>query len=290
MKKLIAMVLVAVMMIPAAVYACDGTAVLPNIETAAWDVSGCAWVALSAENRLMYGKLSEEEKLEIFPAKSMNGAFVRGITESGVIREKGEMRYMLLEGTVIGLTKVEVTVKIEAEYWEIVESIVNRRMEKYEEITAADIMACTLGRTESTVYHYLFGRTSGYIAVGSVVFNGKNTVSLCVGDWNFDGLADLGFPVYLGNPDSEATEKEEEPETTQEPEPEPAATPEPIVNTVYVKETIVKEVVKETVKEPSCVKIIQNNFQTIVNSTVTNTQKVILNNGGGCRKVECVEK
>ena len=276
MKKLYCLILISMMLIPAAARACEEAAVLPNIETNGLNLTGGAWLAVSQENHLLFGKLAPDEKLDISPARSLSGVYVRGITAEGVIREKGEMRYVILDGAVCGLTKADVSITISTEYQSTVESIVSRRMGKADGITAADVMACTIGRTETTVYHYMFGRYASYIEVGTAVFNGKNAVSLCVGDWNGDGLSDLGFPVFLGRPEQE----------TKEPEPEPAAEPEPepivIHDTVYVKETVVREVVREK----TCVKVIQNNFQLNINSTVKNCQKVIL---GGCHAVQCAE-
>ena len=271
MKKLIAVMLIAVMLLPAVVYACDAPVV--KMETRE-SFAGCAWFALD-ETRHIAGKWDANAKEGIFSAPGMENPFVKGMLDNGVVRAKGELKYFMAGDMLCGLTKVKISVEITAEYADAVYSIVESRVDGGE-MTAANIIAATQWRTAATIYHVFFLPSAPKAAVGTVYLNGgSSTAALYMGE--FEGVLVLGF-VTGGIPyqEPEATE-EPEPETT----PEPVSTPEPVVirDTVYVKETVVREVVQEK----TCVKVVQINNQININSTVKNVQKVILNNGG-CRK------
>ena len=283
MKKLIALVLVAVMLIPTVVYACEETmnsaVPLPKMGKGTEELTGYAWFAID-ETRHIAGKWEASAREEIFSATAIENPFILGLLDNGVVRAHGEVKYTEIDGWVLGLTKLFCSMDIDAEYWELVSENV-----KYwtgeDEVNQATVIAATQRRTGTTIYHVFFLPETPKIPVITLWLNGgKNAVTIYAGI--FEGEMALGF--VTGGTGAPAATEEPEPETT----PEPAATPEPIVNTVYVRETVVREVVKETVKEPACVRVIQNNYQTIVNSTVTNTQKVIVNSAvssGGCKKV-----
>lgn len=296
MKKLISLMLIAVMMLPAlgaADCGCGCGACICGAE-ARTDVliaksettvqagyyAGASWWALTAWHRVP-GKVHPNEDVDALPANPPESAWIGGCVDNGLVREHSVMEVITSGGAVYGLSSVQISIQIREEYISLVESIVRERLD-VEEITANAIIAATMWWQENTVCHIFFLPSAPKMQVGSVtVNNGKTAITLWAGDFDGDGALELGF--VTGSAPA-AT-----PEPVATPEPEPAPTPEPVIihNTVYVKETVVKE----TVKEKSCVTVVQNNYQVNINSTVTNCQKVILQNGG-CRKTfveDCVK-
>ena len=217
MKKLFVLMMVAMLLIPTAVQACSGEAVLPNIETPACaEEAECVWVVLSQETQQLFGKMFPNENLPVYPVQSVEGKCVRGIYEHGLWRFKGEMKYLLVDGMVCGLTKVRANVWIDEIYTEAVRKIITRRMGEGCEITAQNVIACTIGRTEETVYHYMFHRDADKIPIGRVLFSGASTEAVIyMGDWTGDGELELGFAISAGTVCPEA-----EPETHDEPAPQ----------------------------------------------------------------------
>lgn len=224
MKKLFALALVAVMLIPAIVYSCDGTgaAVLPAVNSST-DLCGEVYAAVQASTGCLFGMLSPTEKVSVYPAQTDAGR-VRGITAKGINRAKGEMRYMTADGAVLGLTKVKASVHISAEYLEIVTGIVRRDLGEDAELTAAGVVACTLRRTACTVTHRMVGRTAGKIAVGSVLFCGAEmSATIYIADWDLDGQMDLVLSVNPGPgktaaPTATPKPSKPKPKTTQKPD------------------------------------------------------------------------
>lgn len=279
MKKLFVFMMAALMLMPAAVSACEGGAILPDVDAGTGTVSGEAWVALSSETNMLYGKLYPEEKLRTYAAQTVRGTFVRGIQEDSVIRQKGEMRYTEINGAVCGLTGVQVRVEIREAYKAAASAVIERRMGGCTEITASNVIACTLGRTERTVYHYIFRKNADKVEIGTVTFNENSVTGLYLGDWNGDGLMEFGFMAGVG------TCKQ----TT--PEPEPAATPQPAKKQPTVSPA------KKNCAQNTCTGVtnsgiiqIQINNQVNFGGTFNNTQTVNIGNGGGCRRNECTER
>lgn len=214
MKKLIALMLIAVMLMPIVVYCCDGSgAVLPAVE-AETSLSGEVWVAVQANTGFLYGMLAPDEKVAVAPMQTAVNR-VRGITAQGVNRAKGEARYMLTDDEcVLGMSKMCASVTIGTKYMETVMAIAQRQIGEGAEITASTIVACTIRRTGCTVTHMMAGRKADKVAVGSVLFSGAEmAATLYVTDWDGDGLLDLAFSVNPG------------PATTVEPKPTNTAKP-----------------------------------------------------------------
>ena len=280
MKKLFAIILI-LCLLPIAALACEDTIPLPKIETgSAETLNGCAWFAVDTTRHIV-GKWNAEAHEETFSATGEAAPFILGILDNGIVRSKGELKYTEAGGLILGLTRLDVSVQIYSEYYELVSTIVEARVGG--ELSAAAVIAASQWRTSGTIYHVFFVSDSPKAAVGTVWLNGgKNAATLYAGE--FQGVLCLGF--MAGGMPCQAPEETEEPEP--ETTPEPAATPEPVVirETVYYKETVVREIVQK----PTCVKVIQNNFQTIINSTVKNVQTVNLGSGGGCGKsLNCVK-
>lgn len=214
MKKLIALMLIAVMLMPIVVYCCDGisAAVLPTVDEST-DLYGEVWVAVQASTGCLFGKLSPVEKVKAFPVQTDAGR-VRGITGAGVNRAKGEMRYVLAGETVCGLTRVTASIHIDAQYLAVVTEIVRRNLGEDAAVTASSVVACTIHRTQITVTHRMVGRNAGRVAVGNVLFTGAEMSAVIYAtDWDGDGLLDLVFSVNPG------------PATTVEPKPTNTANP-----------------------------------------------------------------
>lgn len=281
MKKLISLMLIAVMMLPALGAAdcgcgcgaciCEeearGVLIAKSETTVRANVfTGAAWWALTAGNRV-FGKNGPFENVTAIPANPPRAAWIGGCLDNGIVREHNTMTVI---GDGYGLTNVEATITLMPDAVELVGSIIRERL-GVDEITVNTIIAATMWWEQSTVCHIFFLPEAPKMWVGTITA-GKAIIDLYAGDWAGDGTLVLGF-MAGGSP---AT-------------PEPASTPEPVVirETVYVKETVVREVVKEK----TCVKVIQVNNQININSTVTNSQKVILS-GTGCGKnyrEKCVE-
>ncbi len=276
MKKLISLVLVAMMLtlpaLGAADCGCGCGACICGAEAAGVLVAksemsvqtnvftGISWWALTEENRV-FGKISPLEQVSAVAANPPRGAWIGGCVDNGVVRDKHTMTVI---GEGYGLTQVDVHIELRQEAVELVERILWERLE-VDTITANAIIAATMWWEKSTVCHVFFLPDAAKMWAGTITA-GKNTIELYAGEWG--GVLTLGF--VSGSC--------------------PAPTPEPVVirDTVYVKETVVREVVKEK----TCVKVIQNNFQVNINSTVTNTQKVIVGGGSGCKKAipnDCVK-
>lgn len=262
MKKLITLMLIVMMLTPAVMaYACEEVkTVLPNIECNTQSETGFAWVVLDAEFQMLCGKTYANEKVEIRPARCADKTFVRGIVEDGILRYKGEMKYLVIDGQVFGLTKIEVTVEIGEEYQGPVENILLRRMGDEAKVNAGNVIACTIGRTQTAVFHYFFRASDSCVKVGRVFFNGTYAANLYMGDWNADGLMELGFMAAGIRVPLDANG-------------EPVVQEETTTTTTTTASTSVNK---------TCVKVIQINNQININSTVTNCLRVNIGASGGC--------
>ena len=231
---------------------------------------GEAWFALTSENRVI-GKISPFENQPILPACPPQKPYIGGCMDNGLIREKGSMTTMTdLNGAVFGLKSVHVSIQIQQEHIGLVESIVHSRLE-VDEITANSIIAASMWWQKNTVCHIFFLPSASRVWVGTVtVNNGKAIIGLYAGDFNGDGIPEIGFTAG-SCPKSEPT---------PEPVPDPAPAPK-------AENTETRKVCQKTV----CVRnyyttnIIQINNQVNINSKVTNVQNVNVPCGKG---VKCV--
>jgi len=262
MKKLLVMVLVICMM-PTFAFACDyENPAIVAIEKSTNACSGYAYFALD-ESMHIFAKLNETERVTVYSSKGGESTYIRGIVGNGIIRAKGEMRYLNVGGMLCGLTKVKCSVNIQEEYKEAVWQIIERRIENGAELTANAVIACTQWRTEETIYHIMFSSNVAHVSVGTLTVN-ECVTDICIGDFNGDGLFELGFP-------SGYWIEESKPEPEVEEEPEPAPEPVVIVNNYYVTEKTTQNVCNKVTNT-----IIQDNRQVNINSQVTNNQKQIV--------------
>ena len=234
--------------------------------------TGKSWWCIS-ENRLITGKIRADEKVDVAKITEQSTPFVRGFVDNGLIREKGAIKYMEIGGTILGLTELEATVTVWEQYADAVATVVHEKLGEDVEISANSILSCSLRWEASTVYHMFADQYSGRIPFGTLALNGGNSTTLiyfC--DFDGNGTAEIVF--------SAGWIPYEEPE-------KPECKPDPIVivqeKTVYVEKTT------------ACKPITQIINQLNINSTVTNTQMVNINNGTICKKTlpfaeKCLEK
>lgn len=252
---------------------------------------GDAWFALTNENRVI-GKISPFENQPVLPACPPARPYIGGCMENGLVRAKGSMAVMKdLSGAAFGLKSISVSIQIQQEHIALVESIVRNRLE-VDEITANSIVAASMWWQETTVCHIFFLPSAPRVWVGTVTVNsGKAVIDLFAGDWNGDGIPEIGFTAGSSPATPEPT-LEPTPELAPEPEitPEPEETEKPAPDPTPAPRNERAETRKEC-KPPVCVKnyyttnIIQINNQVNINSKVTNVQKV----GAPCRKdAQCV--
>ena len=273
MKKLFAVILV-LCMIPVFAMACEEELpAFPMIETTSGSYSGYAYFALD-ESRHICAKVGVDEAVKICSSTYDESACIRGIVGNGIIRAKNELRYLNICGHLCGLTKVKCSVFIKEEYKEIVQSIIGRRIENNNELNTNTVIACTQWRTPETIYHIMFTSNVSHVSVGTLTVN-ECTTDICIGDFNGDGLFELGFPAG-------SWIEETKPEPVEEPEPLPEPTV--IINNHYY--------VSEKTETKVCTKIIQDNRQINVNSVVQNNQKQIVNMCSPknvCQKPVCIK-
>lgn len=155
---------------------------------------GAAWWAL-AESQLVIGIKAPNEQAAILPMQAPEKTFIRGAVDNGLIREKSVMRVTFgTGGAVYGLTQIQVSVRIRAEFVGLVESIVYNRIGAGADITANSIIACSQWWDGMSVGHIFFTSATEKTAVGTVTVNGgADTIILWAGDFDGDGTLELGF-------------------------------------------------------------------------------------------------
>ena len=222
MKKLLTLALMITMTLPASGLACDETdaPLIPICENASLTYSDCSWWAIS-ENRLLFGKLREDEAVPCLPIPSPTGCGIRGFLENGMVREHASMNFLKVEGRIYGLQKLNVTITIFEK--ELAESIIHRRLGDDAILSANSIASCTLWIQGDSIYHIFFPSTTTKVAIATATFNGgRNTVYIYAGDHNGDGLLEMGFSAGWQQMPSKQPEPEKKPE---KPEREPVTEP-----------------------------------------------------------------
>ena len=246
--------------------------------------TGETWWCIS-ENRLVTGKIRVDEKVDTAKIAEQKTPYVRGFVDNGLIREKGAIRYTEIGGTILGLTELEATVTIWEQYTEAVETVVHEKLGENVEISANSILSCSLRWETNTVYHMFADQYSGRIPIGTVTLNGgESTTLIYICDFDGNGTFEIVFSAgWIPYEEPKQPENDPESRLPEELETEPECKPEPTV--IVQKETVYVE--KTTVCKP----ITQIINQVNINSTVTNTQTVNINNGIICKKtLPCAEK
>lgn len=259
MKKIIAVVLAACLLFSVTAFACEEYApIIPPAReeyVAPFTYDDDVWVALTAEYHEL-AKITDPNKIpEEYPVQNVEKVFVRGFSDHGMIGVSCRISIIEVEETVVGLTRLnDVSVKVDEDKYDIVESVILNMFGEGTCVSARSIFAATLWRIRNTVSHIFFTEKIGHFRVAEATFNGgRNTAVIYAGD--FDGDGDLEFGFAAGWLDRTP---EPVPETT----PAPDATPAPASSTSVKVEVNYER--KETAKTTGCAK-------TVYNQTVNNT-------------------
>lgn len=219
MKKLMAFLL-CLLLLPVGGLACPET----ENETFLTYTDPTVW-AQTEEFLEVAGMLRPDELVQILPVQNPKGCVMRGFLPNGIIRVPARLRVILAGETILGLRVFGNTaVQIGTAYAPIVEEIVKRELGEEAELSAAAISACILyWLPDGSVTERVFPSYVDHFIVGQVLFNlgvaEGDLAVIAIGDWNGDGLLDLGLTA--GNaPEPQKPEPEPEPEKTPEPEPE----------------------------------------------------------------------
>ena len=158
----------------------------------------CTVWAVDAETRELCGTFSPDEQVAVLPIQNA-GNRVRGFLEGGyVIRVAARVRVLCAGDVLLGLTKCNNTrIEIDGEYLPIVSEIVWRTLGDKTEICGGSISGCMIDFRDGTATERLYTKYTGYVVVGRVYFNTdiaeNDWLLIAVGDWNGDGLLDLGL-------------------------------------------------------------------------------------------------
>ncbi len=193
MKKMIAIICTLILLTVNAV-ACDAPVLPVEPEGSASTVSGvytdCTWWVISREYSELIGIVSPAENVPAVASLGGCVTHIRGVMSDGPIRVKGRANIVETAETVVGLTEIRsAAVWICPTYAGIVEEIVTRRTGK--DVSGASIIASTIWRAGCTVSHIFFLHQAVF-QVGTVTV-GSDTILIWCGDFDGDGLAELGF-------------------------------------------------------------------------------------------------
>lgn len=120
--------------------------------------------------------------------------YIRGFLKNGLVREKGLQSYVVsTSGQFGGFTTMRVKLEIFPQYEEIVAEVVQQKC-GYVPDDVFDYILATMYFEDSNVGHVFFKTNIPTYHVGTItVNNGKDTIELYMGDFDFDGQYDLGF-------------------------------------------------------------------------------------------------
>lgn len=238
MKKFFALLLV-LCLIPLNTLACD--VLLPKDEgtkTAAESAEyiiikdkdeDCSRWAVEADSRELCGIKSPDEKLELKKPYAGPSKYLRGNAQGGMIRVPGKIRVACIADQTAGLYQFgNVQFRISAELVEFVTKVLQERVGCV--LCAEGISAATLWWIDGDLSHIFWPDEIPVIPVIEVIFNGGEfSTWIYAGDFNGDGIIELGFKFGIPFPPVPKVTPEPEPEVTPEPEPEATEEPAPVV-------------------------------------------------------------
>ena len=171
------------------------TCLVAAIPSFAFNVCGEALWALS-DSQHITGILTPDKVEEYLPAQNPPKPYIVGFLDNGLVRTKGLQEYCVsTSGAYGGFTYVRTKIDIFAQYEEIVCEIVTDKL-GYEPRTVVDYILATMYFECKYAGHRFFDTKVSKFHVGNVIVNdGKDTIALYMGDWDFDGKYDLGFAV-----------------------------------------------------------------------------------------------
>lgn len=217
MKKLIALILV-FCMVPTFALACEDVVLVQKTEQA-YVYHDVTYWAVTEEHHVAGMKESTECVLYL-PIQSVHGEYVRGFAENGLIREACAVKIFCAEEKLVGLTALHNTVVIVSpEFYNLVSEIIVRRIGENTLVNAQSIIASTTWRIDNYITHIFFTSNMERFAVGQVLFNGgKDMTVLYAGDFDYDGLLELGFAPgwfeHIPEPEPEPTVKPDKSQST----------------------------------------------------------------------------
>lgn len=190
-------------------YACPETE--PGIYT------DCTVWTVDTETRELCGTFSPDEAVKVLPIQNA-GNRVRGFLEGGfVIRVAARVRVLCAGEKLLGLNTLNNTrIEIDGAYLPIVSEIVWRTLGDEVEVCGGSISGCLIDFRDGTASERLYTKYTGYVVVGRAYYNtdmaDADWLLVAVGDWDGDGLLDLGLVA------GSAPEPVKEPEPAKEPE------------------------------------------------------------------------
>lgn len=197
MKKILITLLVLMLTLSIG-YAECGVTVLPSEQLNITVTSSSSFIYsgktdfVLAKNGRVIGIKNLTETSTHLPTSNVKFNTVSGVLPNGLLRVAGLMKYKQMEdGTVQGLTSLPVKIAIEEQYVDLVQSIVENRL-NLNELCVSSIICSTFWVTDDYVGH-IFYMSDNRIAVGTVYFYNRIPVILYAGDIDNDGNMELGF-------------------------------------------------------------------------------------------------
>lgn len=194
MKKLIAMLMILALMIPAAAWACESAAPALPLGSGNLVLTGPSWWTVTEDHMLASIK-DEGEALIRLPSQNVSEQYVQGRMANGWARDlrDGQGVAVRVAACGAGLTKLDnVTITIYAQYTHLAAGIVQALLGEGAELTNANAAACATWLDGDWAATIFFPSYSDRFQIGEVHFNGGSDVTpFCAG--TFGGCLRFGL-------------------------------------------------------------------------------------------------
>lgn len=193
MKKLIALLLILTLMIPAEAWACTESApAIARTESAACVFTDASWWAITSDCRVA-GIMRVDEALEFLPVQNAPGQFVAGKLPSGWAKYTAAVRTVDMGCQIAGLTRLDnATLILFPQFADIALVTIHNLLGEDVELSANTISACAKYWQGDFVSEIFFNSSSDGVQVGWAEFNGGADVTpLMLG--HFDGILHFGL-------------------------------------------------------------------------------------------------
>lgn len=202
MKKLIAMLMILALMMPAAAWACEDAAPALPLGSGNLVLTGPSWWTVTGDHMLASIK-DEGEALLHLPFQNVTGQWVRGRMDNGWARDlrDGQGVAVRVAACGAGLTKLDnVTITIYAQYTGLAGAIVESFLGEGAELTNATAAACATWLDGDWASTIIFPSYSDRFVIGEVHFNGGEDVTpFCAG--TFGGRLRFGLMCGYREPE-----------------------------------------------------------------------------------------